>query len=63
MRPSDPATIASVAAFIALVAFAACDIPASRATRVDPGGLARRVNAAGKVGLTSLLKKSCGVRL
>ena len=36
VRPSDPATIASVAAFIALVAFAACYIPASRATRVDP---------------------------
>jgi putative ABC transport system permease protein len=36
VRPSDPATLASVAAFIALVALAACYIPASRATRVDP---------------------------
>jgi predicted permease len=34
--PSDPATLASVAAFISLVALAACYIPASRATRVDP---------------------------
>ncbi|MEP6917557.1 MAG: ABC transporter permease [Acidobacteriota bacterium] len=36
VRPSDPVTIISVAAFIALVAFAACYAPASRATRVDP---------------------------
>jgi predicted lysophospholipase L1 biosynthesis ABC-type transport system permease subunit len=36
VRPSDPATLASVAAFIALIALAACYIPAGRATRVDP---------------------------
>ncbi len=36
VRPSDPATTVSVAAFIALVALAACYIPANRATRVDP---------------------------
>jgi ABC-type antimicrobial peptide transport system permease subunit len=36
VRPTDPATMASVAALIAAVAFAACYIPASRATRVDP---------------------------
>ena len=36
VRPSDPATIASVAVFIALVATVACLIPANRAARVDP---------------------------
>jgi len=36
VRPSDPATIASVAVFIALVATVACLIPANRASRVDP---------------------------
>jgi putative ABC transport system permease protein len=36
VKPSDPMTIASVAAVIAAVALAACYIPASRATRVDP---------------------------
>jgi putative ABC transport system permease protein len=36
VKPSDPMTIASVAAMIAAVALAACYIPASRATRVDP---------------------------
>ena len=36
VKPSDPMTIASVAAVIASVALAACYIPASRATRVDP---------------------------
>ena len=36
VTPSDPATLTGVAAFIALVALAACYIPASRATRVDP---------------------------
>ena len=33
---TDPATIASVALFIAVVATAACLIPANRAARVDP---------------------------
>ncbi|HZB25016.1 MAG TPA: FtsX-like permease family protein, partial [Vicinamibacterales bacterium] len=36
VKPTDPATIAGVIAFIALVAAAACYVPASRATRVDP---------------------------
>jgi ABC-type antimicrobial peptide transport system permease subunit len=36
VRPTDPATMASVAGFIALVALIACYIPAARATRVDP---------------------------
>jgi predicted permease len=36
VKPSDPATMASVAHFIAAVALGACYIPASRATRVDP---------------------------
>jgi predicted permease len=36
VRPSDPLTIATVAAFIAAVALAACYVPASRATRVNP---------------------------
>ena len=36
VKPSDPVTIASVAAVIGAVALAACYIPASRATRVDP---------------------------
>ena len=36
VKPTDPATMAAVAALIAAVAFAACYIPASRATRVDP---------------------------
>ena len=36
VRPSDPATIASVAVFIAGVATVACLIPANRAARVDP---------------------------
>ena len=36
VRATDPATMASVAAFIALVATMACLIPASRASRVDP---------------------------
>ncbi len=36
VTPSDPATIASVAVFIAAVALVACYGPASRATRVDP---------------------------
>jgi ABC-type antimicrobial peptide transport system permease subunit len=36
VKPSDPATVVSVAVFIALVAMAACLIPANRAARVDP---------------------------
>jgi len=36
VRGSDPVTIAGVAILLALVAFAACYIPARRATRVDP---------------------------
>jgi putative ABC transport system permease protein len=36
VKPTDPATIASVAVFIAFVATAACLIPANRAARVDP---------------------------
>jgi predicted permease len=36
VQPSDPLTIGSVVAFIGCVALAACYIPASRATRVDP---------------------------
>jgi predicted permease len=36
VRPTDPITISAVAASIALVAFVACYLPASRATRVDP---------------------------
>ena len=36
VKPADPATMAAVAAIVAAVALAACYIPASRATRVDP---------------------------
>ena len=36
VRPSDPATLAGVAALIAAVATAASLVPAIRATRVDP---------------------------
>ena len=36
VKPTDPMTIAAVSAFIAAIAFIACYIPASRATRVDP---------------------------
>jgi putative ABC transport system permease protein len=36
VKPTDPMTIASVSAFIAVVALIACYIPAARATRVDP---------------------------
>jgi len=36
VRPTDPATMVSVAAVITLVAIIACLVPAHRATRVDP---------------------------
>ena len=36
VKPSDPATLAAVVAFIATVALVACFLPAHRATRVDP---------------------------
>ena len=36
VRPTDPVTLVSVAAFIACVATAACFLPARRATMADP---------------------------
>ena len=36
VRPTDPATLVSVAAVIAVVAIVACLVPAHRATRFDP---------------------------
>jgi predicted permease len=36
VKPTDPVTMASVVGIIAAVALAACYVPASRATRVDP---------------------------
>jgi ABC-type antimicrobial peptide transport system permease subunit len=36
VRPTDPVTLAAVAASIALVAAIACYLPAYRASRVDP---------------------------
>jgi predicted permease len=36
VKPSDPLSLGGAAALLAIVAFAACYIPARRATRVDP---------------------------
>jgi putative ABC transport system permease protein len=36
VRPTDPTTFAAVAILLAIAAFAACYIPARRASRVDP---------------------------
>ena len=36
VKPTDPVTLTVVAAFIAVIAFVACYVPAQRATRVDP---------------------------
>jgi putative ABC transport system permease protein len=36
VSPTDPATFASIAAILAVVAFLACYIPARRAMKVDP---------------------------
>jgi putative ABC transport system permease protein len=36
VRPTDPATMAAVTIFIAVISLVACYVPARRATRVDP---------------------------
>jgi ABC-type antimicrobial peptide transport system permease subunit len=36
VRPTDPSTMLAVIGVITVVALAACYVPASRATRVDP---------------------------
>ena len=43
IRPTDPPTVAAVLLFLSVVAFAACWIPARRATRVDPIDALRNV--------------------
>jgi putative ABC transport system permease protein len=41
VRPTDPRVFAATAAFLALVATAACVVPALRATRVNPNDALR----------------------
>jgi ABC-type antimicrobial peptide transport system permease subunit len=41
IQPGDPSAFALTAAVVALVALAACYVPARRALRVDPAGLLR----------------------
>jgi putative ABC transport system permease protein len=41
IEPTDPATFAGVVVLLMLVAGAACFVPASRATRVDPAVVLR----------------------
>jgi putative ABC transport system permease protein len=36
VRPSDPVTLSGAAVVLAIVSLAACDLPARRASRVDP---------------------------
>ena len=36
VRPSDPVTLSGAAVVLAIVPLAACDLPARRASRVDP---------------------------
>jgi putative ABC transport system permease protein len=43
VRASDPATLVSVSAVLMGVAILACYLPARRATRVDPRGVAVRI--------------------
>jgi ABC-type antimicrobial peptide transport system permease subunit len=41
IEPTDPVTLASVAALLAAIALVACYVPARRATRVDPASSLR----------------------